>query len=822
MNIKIDNVSIEIEGEEKSILQVALEKGIYIPHLCYHPDIDASDDIKSSGVVYQGGQLREGEEGIGFEGCNLCLVEIEGREGLHRACKTLVEDGMSIITSSPSINEARKQNITKILADHPHACLVCAQSSGCDRKLCSSQIPEEQRCCFKFGVCELQKVAEYIGLERGIPEYKPVDIPVLEEPLVNRDYRLCIGCLRCVRACRDLRGADALAFTVIDGKVVVGSKQGTLKDSGCQFCGYCVEVCPTGALCDKDLGLASSEGGLVPCKANCPITKDIPVYVSCLRDGDLKGAVLTLLRSAPLVNTLGRVCYHPCEEGCRRGRIDEPVSICLLKRYITDSIDVNSIAFPAVKRDKDRVAVIGSGPSGLTAAYYLALLGYSVVIFEAMPELGGMLRYGIPEFRLPLGVLQKDIDYILKSGIEIKTSNPIESVDGLLNDGFKAVFLGVGCQGGVKLRIPGEEDAVDGVSFLRKVRMGERINIGDRVAVIGGGNVAIDAARTAVRCGANEVIIYYRRTNKEMPAHPEELAMALEEGVNINYQTAPLSIEKGDGKLRVRFTLMEMKEPDESGRARPVPKEGSEFDQTFDTVISAIGQRSKLPQGVTVTEDGKIDEEGNMSKGIFLGGDVLTGPKSVVEAIAGGKRGAASIDRFLGGNGEIDRIFNAGLTDERILRCSNHVRMDAGRSEAPKLESTERVKGFDEVVLGYDTESAKIEAMRCLQCDLRLRIRPSILPPERIKSFTSEEVEMVPKCEGVYILYTEDKEIYKICGAENLHDALIEELDFAENVRYFDYEEDPMYTSKERQLMQQYMKDKGKMPPGNDELDDLF
>ncbi|MCJ7596296.1 MAG: 2Fe-2S iron-sulfur cluster-binding protein, partial [Desulfobacterales bacterium] len=207
IELAINGQRLEVE-EGKSLLEAALDAGIYIPHLCFHPHLSASSDLKSVNKVYQGGQAQEGDEGMAFEGCNLCLVEVEGREGMVRSCRTPVEKGMSVRTDSEDLKKAREENLVKILVSHPHACLVCAQAQGCDRKICSLQIPELERCCFKFGMCELQKVAGFIGLEKGLPPYEPLTVPVTDEdPLFRRDYNLCVGCLRCVRVCKEIKGA---------------------------------------------------------------------------------------------------------------------------------------------------------------------------------------------------------------------------------------------------------------------------------------------------------------------------------------------------------------------------------------------------------------------------------------------------------------------------------------------------------------------------------------------------------------------------------------------------------------------------------------
>jgi len=331
--------SLTIDGQviadvkRKTILETALEAGLYIPHLCYHPQLPCPSEMGGGREIYQGSQVRRGKDGEAFDGCNLCLVEIEGREGLFRSCQILIEEGMSVFTDSTEVKEAREKNLAQILERHPHACLLCSQANGCDRKVCSSHVPEGERCCALFGNCELQKVANCIGMKKGLPPYYPLGIPRINpEPLISRDYNLCVGCLRCVRVCKEVRGADVLGFVIEEGRVVVGSKKPTLMESGCQFCGYCIEVCPAGALMDRDPGTGERENYLIPCRNGCPAKINVPSYVRFMKDGELEKALSVIHERVPLAGVLGRVCFHPCEANCRRRSLDEPVAICALKR----------------------------------------------------------------------------------------------------------------------------------------------------------------------------------------------------------------------------------------------------------------------------------------------------------------------------------------------------------------------------------------------------------------------------------------------------------------------------------------------------------
>ncbi|MDY6973338.1 MAG: 2Fe-2S iron-sulfur cluster-binding protein, partial [Thermodesulfobacteriota bacterium] len=278
-SITIDGRKVDLT-DTISIFEAAKVADIYIPHLCSHPQLDPLSGARSLDKVYQGGRVHHGEEGQEFEGCNLCLVEIQGTEGLFRSCKTMAENGMNIITNSPDLKKARQDALAVILESHPHACLLCPQAEGCDRKVCSVNVPEQERCCSQFGNCELQKVAWFVGMDMGLPPYKPSSIDIDDgEPLILRNYSLCVGCLRCVNVCRDVRGADALGFVIEEGHVVVGSKEPTFRESGCQFCGFCVDVCPTGALTDRLDGVGERETLLIPCKNSCPAGIDVPRYV---------------------------------------------------------------------------------------------------------------------------------------------------------------------------------------------------------------------------------------------------------------------------------------------------------------------------------------------------------------------------------------------------------------------------------------------------------------------------------------------------------------------------------------------------------------
>ena len=840
----METIALTINGREvvvekgTTVLEAAQAADIYIPALCAHPDLPPFEGIKAADRVYRAGELIEGDaSGKEFEGCRLCVVEVEGIDGFPTACTTPATDGMRVETDTPKVQELRRQNLSAILVRHPHACLTCAQREGCTREPCSANVPLAERCCPKFGNCELEKIAKYIGIKEDTPRWIPPEIPILkDEPLFIRDYNLCIGCLRCLRACRELRGVDALGFVYHNGEVFVGSLAPALRESGCRFCTACVEVCPTGALMDKEeVKVAEREESLVPCISSCPAGIDVPRYVHLIAEGKFDQALAVIREKVPFPSVLGCVCFHPCESKCRRGQVNEPVSICALKRFAAEQDSgiwraSSRVAPPTGKR----VAIVGSGPSGLTAAYYLAKLGHSVSVFESLPEPGGMLRAGIPSYRLPEEVLQRDIAEILSLGVEIRTNTPIDdsfSLNDLKNQGYQAIFLAIGAQLSRKLSIEGAEleGVLWGVAFLREAKFGRGAKVEGRVLVIGGGNVAMDVALTALRLGAKEAQLACLESREEMPAYEWEIKEALDEGVILHPSWGPRRI-LGDGRVKgielVRCTSVF----NEEGKFNPSFDESTTTTIETDTVIMAIGQASDLSllgeaSKIEATRGGtiKVDDATleTDADGIFAGGEVVSGPTSVVEAIAAGRKAAISIDKYLGGEGNIDEVLvevekpKAWLGKEEGFADKPRVRMSC-------LPMEERLKGFAEIELGFDEPLAVEEAKRCLRCDLRLQLSAVISPPEEWLEFNSQNVDLVPEAEGVFQLLDEQKTIIYIKGTANLRRELEGELGTNEKARYFDYGEEPMYTSRESELLQQFMQKYGKLPEGNDVLDDLF
>jgi NADH-quinone oxidoreductase subunit F len=463
-----------------------------------------------------------------------------------------------------------------------------------------------------------------------------------------------------------------------------------------------------------------------PCQHVCPAGVNVPEYLALSAEGKLDEAATVIRRRNPFISVCGRICDHPCEKMCRRSDIDEPLAIRAMKRYIADNMA--DYASPVVRpiAEKPEVAIVGSGPAGLSCAYFLALLGRSSVIFEAAPVPGGMLALGIPEFRLPKRILQKEIDFIVSHGVELRTDSKVNDVSELIEQGFKAVFVATGAQTGKAIDIDGIafEGVVDSLAFLRDRALGKGMNCtGKRVVVLGGGNGAVDAARSAVRLGAKQVTILYRRTREEMPAYEEEIEEAIDEGVELVILSVPRRILGADGAVAgIEFLKAELGKAELDGRRRPIPIEGSESTIECDMIIPAIGQAPSTEavsrcEGLKVTDAGTVNVDrvtfktGNDK--VFAGGDCVTGAASVIEAIAAGQKAAVHIDRMLGGMGELpeDKGFSLRKPDEAVSEPIQRV-------QEKNIALSERKRGFAEVVLGLDRTEALAEAGRCLRCDL--------------------------------------------------------------------------------------------------------
>ncbi|MCR4436112.1 MAG: NADH-quinone oxidoreductase subunit NuoF [Clostridiales bacterium] len=466
-----------------------------------------------------------------------------------------------------------------------------------------------------------------------------------------------------------------------------------------------------------------------PCENACPAGVNVPGYVALIAAGRMRDAYNLIRKENPFPAVCGRVCTHPCESKCRRGQLDEPISIADLKRYAADYVlkdeePYMDLVFP-VKGKK--VGIIGAGPSGLTCGYYLARLGYDVDVYEAQSVAGGVLAFGIPEYRLPKNVLQHEIKLIEKAGVKIHLNTEVgkDIPFSQLQDKYQAIYIATGTQFSNRINIPGEEmrGVYYGLDFLRDINLGRDVRVEGTVAVIGGGNTAVDAARTAVRLGAGRVVILYRRLVEDMPADPREVRDALEEGIEIMPLVAPIRFIGEDRVRAVECVKMELKGFDDSGRRKPEVAAGSEFVLDVDMVIPAVSQYSDLPfinkDEVEVTQWGTFvtDRDTMMTgiKGVFAGGDVVRGSDTVITAIADGKNAAKAIDRYLGGKG----VLNTGEAID-IPKASDEKEItEHERFPMKYLDPDVRKKCFDEVAVGFHKLNAMAEAMRCLRCDRR-------------------------------------------------------------------------------------------------------
>jgi formate dehydrogenase major subunit len=476
-----------------------------------------------------------------------------------------------------------------------------------------------------------------------------------------------------------------------------------------------------------------------PCQVVCPAGIDIPGFISLLAHANIEEAISLIKEALPFPASLGRVCTRPCEQQCKRTCVDDSVSICFLKRYIADEdLKRPTPYIPTTgKPTGKKIAIVGAGPAGLSAAFYLRRDGHEVTVYDAHPEPGGMLRYGIPAYRLPRDILAKEIDIIKKMGVSIQCGKLLGkdfTIDSLLADN-DALFLAIGAQSSSSMRVEGEGAAIPGIDFLEAIAKGNKVDIGDDVVVVGGGNTAIDAARTSRRLGAKNVTILYRRTRDEMPADELEIEAAEHEGVKMHFLAAPLKMAKTDGEIELECVKMKLGEPDASGRRRPVPIEGSDFTIKASAVIAAIGQGVetdcidaevsdiKLTKWNTLEAD--PDTFATNRKGVFAGGDCATGADVAVTAIASGRKAASSIDQFLKGEkitGEPKQYLHlmAEKPEENPEEIKEIIRgKRSERTPMPELDARKRTRSFDEVELGFTAEQAKKEADRCLSCGCR-------------------------------------------------------------------------------------------------------
>ena len=540
----------------------------------------------------------------------------------------------------------------------------------------------------------------------------------------------CIGLGTCVKACKF-------------GAIKMGDKGlPVFNPDICVGCGACVEACPKGIISlisekSKILHWNQFTECLAPCRQKCPAQINIPKYIQHIKRGEYAQALLTIKESNPLPLSTGRVCPEPCNLACRRTINDEPVAINYLKRFAADW-EMNSgkrLHIPVAPDTGKHIAIIGGGPAGLSAAYYLRRLGHGVTIFEKMPKLGGMLRYGIPEYRLPKEILDWEIEGILNLGIVATTNVELGkdfSMDFLRAEGFDAIFIGVGAWSEHRLRIEGKDlgGIMGGIVFLERFHSGEKMEVGRHVAVVGGGNTAIDVARCSLRLGAEKVSIVYRRSRDEMPANPAEIVAAEEEGIQFKFLHAPNKVIDNNGRVGgLEVQKMKLGEPDPSGRRRPIPIDGAMEMLDCDMIVEAVGQFPNLdflkekgfPHMPTTDWNTLEAKEGTLQTDvpyIFTGGDCFTGPGLMVEAIGAGRYAARSIHYYVT-DGEIPPIKDrqTGFIPESLHKSIVNVPTKPRVHEAV-ISLEDRLGTFKEVESTIDEEDAKYEPDRCLNCGI--------------------------------------------------------------------------------------------------------
>ena len=691
------SVTVWIDGAEtqaeagRSILDAALAARIYIPHLCHHPDLPP-----------------QGE-------CKLCVVEIEGEAEPVTACTTEVREGMRVTTKSARLGRLRKASMEFMLAGHPGDCTGCRS----------------------YGSCELQAMMQYLSAvangELRTFRRKSGDWNT-NNPLIDREMERCIQCGRCVRACRDLRGVGILDYRHGEGAVYVGTADNvSLREADCRFCGACVEVCPTGALQDRE-GIFRKDlprkQALIPCQGECPAQIDIPGYLYQVRQGRYAEAVDIIREKVPFPHTLGHVCTAYCEKQCKRKGLDQPLAVRDLKRFAVEH-DTRQIwrarHRPAPATGK-RVSVVGSGPCGLTAAYYLALKGHQVTVLERQEVPGGMMTLGIPAYRLPRAHVEAEIAEIANAGVDIRTGREVTRV-AELREGYDAVLVAVGAARGKRLPLAGsnESQCITALDLLRCVALEgghPLVTRGCRVVVLGGGNVAFDAVRTALRLGA-QVTLTCLEDRETMPADEEEIIQAQEEGAELCPGHTNLELIQRDGKitaLRVQG-ITGFRFIPEGLQTDAIP--GSERELPADVVVFAAGQASDLTEafGLRLNHFGYPEHDGAATdvEGVFVAGDAVTGTKTVIDAIAGGRAAAEAVDRYLGGDGNLEPPPAAREVQGPALGLREGF-ASLSRMRPEISPAVERAGTFAPVDRGCGEETARAEAARCLSCPLRTQL----------------------------------------------------------------------------------------------------
>lgn len=693
IKLTIDGVAVEARAGQ-SVLSAALEAGIYIPHLCSHPDLTP--------------------EG----GCKLCVVEVDGAHTQPvTACTTTVREGMQVVTRSEGLNRIRRTSMELMLAGHPEDCTSCRS----------------------YLKCELQAMMQYLSVShaRMRDVHRTATRISAVNPLIDREMERCIQCGRCIRACRDLRGVGILEYKKQDGEVYVGvTGDLSLAEADCRFCGACVEVCPTGALQDREGVFDRSlprEQGLIPCSAQCPAHINIPGYLEMIAQGKYAQAVAIIREKVPFPLSLGRVCTHYCEGQCKRGGLNSAVVIRDLKRFAVEHDQEllwkkNSVHLPATGK---KVAVVGAGPCGLTAAYYLAKKGHAVTLLERLPVAGGMMTTGIPAYRLPREEVRQEVAYILEAGVTLRTGVNVTNAAALLEEGYDGVLVAVGAAAGKVIALEGyvPQQCTTAVELLRAVSLGQDtplVGPGKRVLVLGGGNVAFDAARVSARLGA-QVTVTCLEERAHMLADEEEIVQAQEEGVTVLPGHTNLRFVQEDG----RITGLEVSAITgfrfDGGKLLVDVVPGSQRVLEADTIIFAAGQKTDLTEdfGLPLNRFGypELTGRGHATPvpGVYAAGDVVTGTKAVIDAIQAGREAAQELDAYLGGDGNIDEhLTDTPPSDPCIHKIPGFAQQE--RAQPAVLPAQARRDSFAVVDGGYTEEQAQAEAARCLKCPLRTQI----------------------------------------------------------------------------------------------------
>lgn len=693
----MDQIQLMIDGQTvmakkgQTVLEAALEAGIYIPHICTHPDLPVQAN------------------------CKLCVVEVEGLDEPVCSCETETENGMVITTKSEALAHHRNLAMELMLAGHPHDC------TGCKMYL----------------KCELQAMMQYLGSVHSrmrTSAKKAIGINT-NNPVIVREMERCIQCGRCVRACRNLRGVGAIDYKKFGNETYIGTENDLpLLETDCRFCSACVEVCPTGALQDAE-GMfredVPREQALVPCQTECPAHIDIPGYIRAIHEGKCTEAVGILREKIPFPHVLGYVCNHRCETGCKRNALNTPVSIRDLKRYAVEHDSEKSWMMQyqeMAPRSGKKVAVVGAGACGLTAAYYLNKKGHDVTVFESKPIPGGHMTSGMPEYRIPTQIAMDEIQLLIDTGITLVCNHKVDRVD-LLRNEYDAVLVAIGTSVGKKLTyLPGHDfkQVYSALEVLQAQRLGNEIELGDTVCVIGGGNVAFDVACTVIRMGKNVNVVCLEE-NASM-ADPEERQLGVEEGVVLFDKHSNEAIlgtqDKVTGLQVHKITSFCFDKA--TGELSETAVEGSTYVIPCDSVVFAAGQATGLTDdfGLQLNTRGfPVDPQTGQSgyrtsiEGVFAAGDVITGTTFLINAIAGARDVAGLMDQYLGGDGLIDEVLVERKHCLEIGENENPVCVD--RCQLSYRSADERKQDFESVTLGFESCQAKTEAGRCLQCDLR-------------------------------------------------------------------------------------------------------